>query len=283
MAGAVKESQADVEEKRYQRGQWKDQEIQRVRHWDTERYPPAWMTFEVTEALNAIEGPYLEKKRTTVLRLAEGLSSGVPIRDLLNLSDTCDGSVWYGRPTKGKSGWKDDPLIKAAYDAALQRAFWWKEQEKIQRITLRHRQLGETEDELVDMTKLALETLGELMSKADSEKVRLEAAAQILDRADEVTAVKSTQQMEHSLVTKSGPTMSAIKRRRRQRDGAIIDDDTPDDLESLPPPPPGGDVSILPEQAGGNGSGEWEVVGEDEDFGWVDEEGEPVPESEETA
>jgi hypothetical protein len=281
MTSAVKPSQAEVEEKRYQRGQWKEQEIARVRNWDTDTYPPAWMTLEITEALNAIEGPYLEKKRTTVLRLAEGLSSGVPIRDLLNLSDTCDGSVWYGRPSRDKTGWKDDPHIKAAYEAALQRAFWWKEQEKVQRITLRHRQLGETEDELVDMTKLALETLGELMASAESEKVRLEAAAQILDRADEVTAVKSMQSMEHSLVTSTGPTMSAIKRRRRQRDGAIIHDDIPeDDLESLPPPPPGGgDVSILPEPDGGNGSGEWQDVGEDEEYGWIDEKGEPVEET----
>lgn len=281
MAGPVKASQAEVEQQKYQRGQWKTEEVQRVAFWDVGKFPPAWLTFEVSAALDELEEPYLEKKRTTVIKLAEGLSTGVPIRELLLLSETCTGSTWYGRPERGKTGWRDEPKIKAAYEAALKRAFWWKEQERGERISLRHRQLAETEDELVDMTQQALDTLRDLMEHAESEKVRMESATAILDRADEVTAVKGVQQHEHSLVQRAGPTMSAIRNRRRQRDGAVLPDDIPDDdVESLPPPPPGGDVALLPEPSGGNGDGDWEDVAGDEELGWVEADGEPVTEDE---
>lgn len=203
-------------ERAYRRGHWAWSETRKVQSWDPVRYPSAWMTYEIQEALNAIPEPNSRKKRCTVLRMAEAKVNGLSIRSVFDMPDTCSTQTWYGRTTEDP-GWKDDPAIAKALELATRRAQEWQDQEEAQRMTLRQRQLSQTQDELVDLSKLATQTLAELMMNAGSEKVRLEAAETVLDRADEATAKKLVAATDITVGERKGPRMSEIRRRQRER------------------------------------------------------------------
>lgn len=203
-------------DKSYRRGHWAWTEQQKLRSWNPLANNASWMSYEVQEALAAIEEPHQRKKRVTVLRLAEAKSLGLPIGTVFESSDTCGTVTWYGR-SKEDPGWKDDPAIKNALEVAIARAQRYQDQVEAQRFELRSRQIELTKDELVDLTKLATQTLADLMMNAGSEKVRLEAAETILDRADEATARKLVSSTDISVSDRKGPSMADIRRRQRKR------------------------------------------------------------------
>lgn len=227
--------------------------------------PAAWMSYEIHEALNKIGPPHERRKRVTVLRLAEGAASGVAIRNILDRNDTCSVSTWYGQRRNNLTGWRDKPAIKSALEIATRRAHWFYDREEAARIALRQRQISQTQDEIVDLTQLATETLAALMLNAGSEKVRLEAASEILDRADEATAKKTMAEHNITIGKAEGPRMSEIMRRQRRRDGE-------GDIVILPtggqvPPPP----VVIEQDLLELGSGE-DVDDEDVEFA-------PIPET----
>lgn len=206
--------EVSVPSRAYRRGHWAWTEQRRLQLWNPLGAPTAWMTAEVQDALDAIPEPHTRKKRCTVLRLAEARALGLGVRAVFDQEDTCNAVTWYGR--KG-DGWKDEPAIKEALEIATKRAQWWQDQEEAQRITMRGRQLAATQDELVDLSKLATETLADLMMNAGSEKVRLEAAETVLDRAAAETAKKLTVEADVTSGERRGPSMADIRRRQRQR------------------------------------------------------------------
>jgi hypothetical protein len=231
------------------------------------------MSFEVQAALDAIGEPHSRKKRCTVLRLAEARATGVSVRTVFEQDDTCNVQTWYGRGAND-TGWKDDPAIASALEVATKRAQWWQDQEEGQRIALRQKQLAATQDELVDLSALATQTLADLMMNADSEKVRLEAAETVLDRADEATARKIVAATDLSVTSnEAAPTMNEIRRRQRQRgERAHMDAYVPlegevtttanimysDANESVP--------AVFVEQAGDDGDGvEWFEPSDDDE------------------
>lgn len=224
------EVQVGSGERQYRRGHWAWTEGRRLQTWDPLGTPASWMTHEIEQALAQIEGPHERKKRCTVLRLAEARALGLGVRSAFDQSDTCNAVTWYGREGVG---WKDDPAIAKALELATRRAQAWQDQEEVQRITLRQRQLALTQDELVDLSKLATTTLADLMMNAGSEKVRLEAAETVLDRADAATAKKSTVEADIAFGDRKGPTMSEIRRRQRRRgELAHMDEEDEEDEEA---------------------------------------------------
>jgi hypothetical protein len=240
---------------KYQRSYWTRTDAEVLAEWDMLSTPPAWMTFELNEALNEISEPHQAKKRITVLRLAEAYASGIGIKATLKHSATCNQSTWYGRPSLDEPGWRDDPAIANALEIATKRALWWYEREETERIARRQRQLALAQDEMVDLTGLALETLADLMLNGESERVRREAAEAVLERADVATASKGTQAHNVNIIASQGPSMAEIRHRERNRAG-VPDLDTPvigdgtDPAGHSPAPPPGidhqDDLEVLP-------------------------------------
>ena len=162
-------------------------------------YQPAWLTDEINRLLDGVGGmAHHRKRRTTILRLAEGAAIGRTEKDTLAMPETCTRSTWYGqgRPDgEGgwirKPGWRDDPAIQAALDAATRRAHWWMDQADARRMEKRMENVARAQDRLAELAHLAAQTLGTLLG-AESESTRRLAANDILDRADEATASKAT-------------------------------------------------------------------------------------------
>lgn len=164
-------------------------------------YQPAWLTDELNQLLSKLR---TRKQRQTVLRLAEAAAIGRTEADTLKLPDTCTNSTWYGqrRPDGDggwiqKPGWRDDPDIQAALEAARKRAQWWQDQAEARRIAKRQEQVAEARDLLSEYAPHAAKRLFVLMGQAGNEETRRKAANDILDRADEATASKAIEKGEH--------------------------------------------------------------------------------------
>lgn len=81
-----------------------------------------WFTPEIAQLLEAIKPPHQARKRNTILRLAFALAAQIPVATIFERDDTCNQTTWYAR-------WKDDPAIKAAYEACCKRISDWVDQE----------------------------------------------------------------------------------------------------------------------------------------------------------
>lgn len=141
-------------------------------------FVPDWLTFEIEEALREIGGPHMRKKRTTVLRLAEGVVLGRSMAETFRLPETCTETTWYGRYRKGKKrpGWCDDPAIQKALKLATERAQYCSD-------GYIGRQIQETQKKLAKYGPGAADVLAVLMAKAKSETERRLSAVEILNRA----------------------------------------------------------------------------------------------------
>jgi len=163
-------------------------------------YQPAWLTDELNKLLDNVGGgPHHRKRRTTILRLAEGAAIGRTETDTLKLPDTCTRSTWYGqgRPDgEGgwirEPGWRDDPAMQAALEAATRRAHWYQDHTEARRIAKRQEDVARAKDRLAELAHVAAQTLGVLLGQDTADDTRRKAANDILDRADESTASKAT-------------------------------------------------------------------------------------------
>jgi hypothetical protein len=159
-------------------------------------YQPAWLTDELNSLLTAIGGNDQRKKRTTVLRLAEARATGKTEAGVWEQPDCCSWKTWDGKYRKDadgvsrkRPGWRDDPAIQAALEAATRRAHWWQDQAEARRIAKRQEDVAKARDLLAEYSPLAARKLATLLG-AESENVARNAANDILDRADEATASK---------------------------------------------------------------------------------------------
>lgn len=84
--------------------------------------PDEWLTDEIRELLKEIRGEHAAKKRTTVIKLAFARANGTPVKRVFNQNDTCAEVIWYTK-------WLKKPAIKAAYEACLERALEWVDQQ----------------------------------------------------------------------------------------------------------------------------------------------------------
>jgi len=158
-------------------------------------YQPAWLTDELYKLLNEIGGHNQRKKRTTVLRLAEAYATGGTEASVWARPECCGRVPWEGKYKHGERlpGWRDDPAIQAALAAATKRAHWWMDQAEARRIAKRTEDVAKARDKLAELAWPAVLKLGAILS-ADNLEVARKAANDILDRADEATAVKGVDQ-----------------------------------------------------------------------------------------
>lgn len=73
-----------------------------------------WMTDEIRHLIWQIEGPYIGKKRATVVMVAFAKVNGYPLRDLFRKEALCAESIWWGK-------WSKNPVIRASVDAIQRR------------------------------------------------------------------------------------------------------------------------------------------------------------------
>lgn len=151
-------------------------------------YQPAWLTDEVNKVLAQLK---TRKHRQTVLRLAEAAAIGRTEWDTFKLPGVCSRTTWYGKYRHGEKlpGWRDDPDVVAALEAATARALHYQDQAEARRIAKRQENVAKAQDKLADLAYVAAMTLGTLLG-ADSKETARKAANDILDRADEATASK---------------------------------------------------------------------------------------------
>ena len=109
---------------------------------DVVDFQPAWMSFEVNEALSRLP---TRKMRTTVLRLAEARTVGRSAAETFKLPDVCSRRTWYGRYREGehRPGWKDDPQVQSALAVATARAQWWEDNKIVRSIERARERLAE--------------------------------------------------------------------------------------------------------------------------------------------
>lgn len=161
------------------------------------RYVPDWLTYEVEQALAAIDGEHVAKKELTVLRLAQAIAAGESQSMVFRSPGTCSKNIWHG--VGDKPGWKDDPAIARALDLATQRARWWvrvKEGRAVQNAL----------DTLVDLSEDAVRQIAhavrygqltfdrgaDIVIKQASVAEVLKASTEVLDRVSTLTATKAT-------------------------------------------------------------------------------------------
>jgi hypothetical protein len=166
------------------------------------KFIPDWLTWEISQALAALEGDHVAKKEATVLRMAQAVANGEPPTGVFAQPGTCSRAVWYGKYVDGehKPGWKDDPAIQTALALATQRARWWVRVKQGQAVQ-------HSLDILVDASEDAARQLVSMVKVGalifdfgpDGQEIRraevghiLEASKQILDRVSALTASKGT-------------------------------------------------------------------------------------------
>lgn len=162
------------------------------------RYVPEWMTFEVEQALAAIDGSSVAKKEATVLRMAQAIAAGESQAEVFRQPGTCSKNIWHG--VNEKPGWKDDPAIRTALTVATNRARWWvrvKQGRAIQEsLDILLDGAEDAAQQLVNMVRMGVLVFdfgadGMELRRAETGHV-LEASKQILDRVSALTAAKST-------------------------------------------------------------------------------------------
>lgn len=210
--------------------------------------PPVWMSLEVQEALNAITGEHIRKKRTTILRLAEAEASGTSKRSVFASPDCCNSAAWYGRTgrTEGydeQPGWKDDEAIAYAFELCRRRAHWYYDQLEEERIAMRRDVLAAAEDRLAEIAPAAVEVLFDVMLDAELDDVRRKAAVDALTHASSATAPKSKAETDVALeIRGGGVSMRDIRHRQRNMEpgGTNGDDIIEGEAVTVAPPALGG-------------------------------------------
>jgi hypothetical protein len=173
-------------------------------------YMPEWMTHEIQQALDAIDGApgHVRRKRTTVLRVAQALAAGEPLATVWRLPDCGSKGAWYGETRRGRRhpGWSEEPAVQEALRLAQARADWY--------INVRlGRAVERTLDTIVEAAPAAAEQLARMATlgvmrvrrneQVGEEPVNapevIKAINSVLDRADARTASKQPGTLEHKL------------------------------------------------------------------------------------
>ena len=159
--------------------------MQEYKEVDWEFSDQDWVNDELQMALDALPS---NKHRSTVLRLAEAQAVGRSLDATFKLPDVCAKKTWHGPYVKGvaRPGWKDDPLVKRAYNLALARMSTYQEAS----ITAN---IKETTRLLADAAPKAVMTLTILMDEADSDDVKRKSANDLLDRLRDLMGNKGGQ------------------------------------------------------------------------------------------
>jgi len=160
-------------------------------------YQPAWLTFEIQQALAALP---TRRHRETVLRLAEGQLKGRPMSETFRMPEVCSHRTWYGRARKGerRPGWKDDERVKRALELATKRAQWWADNETIASLQQANRRLALEADNNISAMVLGRTVLSAVAEDEEVDvKDRIQAAEKLgkaagdmLSRAGSETATK---------------------------------------------------------------------------------------------
>lgn len=89
--------------------------------------PPGakWMTQEIMDLLQAIPDPHRAKKRTTVIKLAFAKATNTPLAAVFDSDDTCAENIWWTK-------WQHIPEVRVAYEACVERALGWADDETAQ-------------------------------------------------------------------------------------------------------------------------------------------------------
>lgn len=215
---------------RFKEGRFLESELARIQVLDPVETPPSWVSFEVMQALNKIKDPWNRKKRLTVLRVAEALASGLPIRHVFDSDDTCSTPTWYGNKNHGQPAWREQPDIANALEVARRAAQRYYDEQEIKRLKFRSRVLHTSQDRLAELTQLAVESLGFLMVASESDETRRKAAVDVLTHAAPETAPKSQDQRRLELhMDGDGMTMRDILNRERRMPDADNDLDDGDE------------------------------------------------------
>lgn len=176
--------------------------------------PFSWVTEEVSAAMDQIDTGDVAKRRRTILKMADAVASGNrDVNEVLADVDTVGHSAWYQRM-------RSDDEIMGIYNLCLQTARHWYDQLEGQRMLKRAAVIEQARDNLIDLTDMATQVLADMLGNpGTSDSVRRQLIADVLDRADEETAAKTT----HLVKTQNSPTMRELaeERRRRQPDRAI--------------------------------------------------------------
>ena len=170
--------------------------------------PYSWVTEEVSAAMDRIVTGDLTKRRRTILMMADAVASGNrDIGDVIADDTTVSHSTWYQKM-------KGDEVVEEVYALALSVARHWYDQLEGHRMMKRASVVEQARDNLVDMTKVAIEVLADMLGDPDTPaSVRRQLIVDVLDRADEETAAKST----HVVTSRQAPSMKEIGRGRRER------------------------------------------------------------------
>lgn len=180
---------------------------------DPLQLPYSWVTEEVSQALDQIQTGEVTKRRRTILMMADAVASGnKDIGEIIQDETTVGHSTWYQKM-------KGDPVVEEVYGIALSVARHWYDQLEGYRMMQRARVVEETRDKLVDLTETAVQVMADMLGSPDTpSSVRRQLAIDVLDRADEETAAKST----HVVTSRQGPSMKELGRRRERPDRSIV-------------------------------------------------------------
>lgn len=81
------------------------------------------MTPEIEALLGAINrGQHTRKARDTVMLVAHAFASGQPVKPVFQQKGVCASATWYRK-------WKRDPIIAIAYQACLDRALSYRDEQ----------------------------------------------------------------------------------------------------------------------------------------------------------
>lgn len=211
---------------RLREGHFFEAEMRRILTIDPDLTPPTWISYDVRRALDGIKEPNSRRKRTTIIRLAEAAASGVPMTHVFDADDTCSRPTWYGNKKYGQAAWRDMEDIQDALEAATRAANHFYDAQEGARLNHRRRILEQAQDRLAELSGVAVETLGVLMTTADGEETRRKAAVDTLTHAAPETAPK--QQSEENVLVGveqgggSGLSMRDIRNKRRRRAGRPV-------------------------------------------------------------
>lgn len=173
-------------------------------------YVPEWMTHEIQQALEAIDGApgHVRRKRTTVLCVAQAKAAGEPLKTVWARPDCGSKGAWYGETRKGRRhpGWCEEPAVQEALRQAQARADWY--------VNVRlGRAIEKATDTIVEAAPEAAKQLVRMATQGVMRVRRNEAEVEesvnppevikainsVLDRADARTASKQPASVEHKL------------------------------------------------------------------------------------
>ena len=124
------------------------------------------------------------KKKDTIIALVDVTLAGVSEETVWGRGETCARSTWHEK-------WKKDPLIADVLERSRRAANDWRD-------NLAANTLAEAAELLAIESLDSVKTAARLRDWSEDDRVRLQAAFGILDRADKMTASKASTELSVS-------------------------------------------------------------------------------------